>query len=44
MDLKNINRVLNFENTQINVAPDGSPIFTHSTDSQEVYALNIGWP
>jgi hypothetical protein len=28
----------------INVAPDGSPIFTHDTGTQEVYALNVRWP
>ncbi len=30
--------------TQINVAPDGSPIFTRDTGYQEIYALNIRWP
>jgi hypothetical protein len=29
---------------QINVAPDGSPIFTRDTGYQEIYALNIRWP
>ncbi|MBV8631708.1 MAG: serine/threonine-protein kinase, partial [Silvibacterium sp.] len=28
----------------INVAPDGSPIFTRDTGYQEIYALNIRWP
>ena len=31
-------------NTFINVAPDGSPIFTRDTGYQEIYALNIKWP
>jgi hypothetical protein len=30
--------------TQINVAPDGSPIFTRDTGYQEIYALNVRWP
>jgi hypothetical protein len=32
---------VNYGNTQINVAPDGSPIFTRDTGYQEIYALNI---
>jgi Tol biopolymer transport system component len=28
----------------INVAPDGSPIFTRDTGTQEVYALTVRWP
>jgi hypothetical protein len=28
----------------IDVAPDGSAIFTRETGSQEVYALNVRWP
>jgi hypothetical protein len=28
----------------IDVAPDGSPIFTRDTGYQEIYALNIRWP
>ncbi|MGC1297803.1 MAG: hypothetical protein WA869_22460 [Alloacidobacterium sp.] len=30
--------------TQINVAPDGSTIFTRDTSTQEIYALNVRWP
>jgi len=30
--------------TQINVAPDGSPVFTRDIGSQEVYALTMKWP
>ena len=44
MDLNSINRVLNFGNTDLNVAPDGSPIFTRDTGYQEIYALNVRWP
>jgi serine/threonine protein kinase len=28
----------------INVAPDGSPLLTRETGTQEVYALNVRWP
>lgn len=30
--------------TQIDVAPDGSPLFTRDTGYQEIYALKIRWP
>jgi Tol biopolymer transport system component len=42
--LKDFHRVLNNGFTQVNVAPDGSPIFTRDTGYQEIYALNIRWP
>lgn len=42
--LKDFHRVVNHGNTQINVAPDGSPIFTRDTGYQEIYALTIRWP
>jgi hypothetical protein len=42
--LKDFHRVINERSTQINVAPDGSPIFTRDTGYQEIYALNIKWP
>jgi Tol biopolymer transport system component len=38
--LKNFHRA----DTQINVAPDGSPVFTRDTGYQEIYALNVRWP
>jgi non-specific serine/threonine protein kinase/serine/threonine-protein kinase len=41
--LKDFHRAVNVF-TQINVAPDGSPIFTRDTGYQEIYALNIRWP
>jgi len=31
-------------NSFINVASDGSPVFTRDTGYQEIYALNIRWP
>ena len=31
-------------NTQIGVAPDGSPIFSRDIGTQEVYALTLKWP
>jgi Tol biopolymer transport system component len=42
--LKDFHRVPNYGDTQVNVAPDGSPIFTRDTGYQEIYALNIRWP
>jgi hypothetical protein len=42
--LKDLHRALNNGETQINIAPDGSPIFTRDTGYQEIYALNIRWP
>jgi hypothetical protein len=31
-------------NTQIGVAPDGSPIFSRDIGTQEIYALTLKWP
>jgi hypothetical protein len=31
-------------NTQISVAPDGSPVFTRDIGTQEIYALTLKWP
>jgi WD40 repeat protein len=31
-------------NTQIGVAPDGSPVFTRDVGTQEIYALTVKWP
>jgi hypothetical protein len=42
--LKDFHRVRNYGDTEVNVAPDGSPIFTRDTGYQEIYALNIRWP
>ena len=42
--LKDFHHALNFGDAWINVAPDGSPIFTRDTGYQEIYALNIRWP
>lgn len=42
--LKDFHRVVNHGNTQINVAPDGSPVFTRDTGYQEIYALTVRWP
>ena len=41
---KDVHQVVNAYGTQINVAPDGSPVFTRDIGSEEVYALNIRWP
>ncbi len=42
--LKDLHHTVNFGDPLINVAPDGSPIFTRDTGYQEIYALNIRWP
>ena len=42
--LKDLHSVLIGGWSQLNVAPDGSPIFTRDTGYQEVYALNVRWP
>ena len=42
--LKDLRRVVNRGDTQISVAPDGSPVFTRDTGYQEIYALSIHWP
>jgi hypothetical protein len=41
-----LRRVVDFVEgqTSINVAPDGSPVFTRDIGSQEIYALNVRWP
>jgi Tol biopolymer transport system component len=31
-------------NTQFGVAPDGSPVFTRDTGTQEIFALTVKWP
>ena len=31
-------------NTQLGVAPDGSPVFTRDIGTQEIYALTVKWP
>jgi Tol biopolymer transport system component len=31
-------------NVQFGVAPDGSPLFTRDTGTQEIYALTVKWP
>ncbi len=31
-------------NTQFGIAPDGSPVFTRDTGTQEIFALTVKWP
>jgi len=31
-------------NTELSVAPDGSPVFTRDIGTQEIYALTVKWP
>jgi hypothetical protein len=42
--LRDFHRAFSYGGTQINVAPDGSPVFTRDTGYQEIYALNVRWP
>ena len=44
--LKDLRRVVDpvDNNTQLSVAPDGSPVFTRDIGSQEIYALQVKWP
>jgi len=43
--LKDLHRVVEINaDTDLIVAPDGSPVFTRDIGSQEIYALNIRWP
>lgn len=37
-------RQLRIGYTQINVAPDGSPVLTRDTTAQDIYALSVRWP
>jgi hypothetical protein len=44
--LKDLRRVVDSvdEGTQIDVAPDGSPVFARDIGTQEIYAMNVRWP
>jgi eukaryotic-like serine/threonine-protein kinase len=44
--LKNLRRVVDQVEgfTQLDVSPDGSPVFSRDIGTQEVYALNVRWP
>ena len=44
--LKDLRRVVDSveQSTQIDIAPDGSPIFARDIGTHEVYALNVRWP
>ncbi len=43
--LKELPRAIGADgNTQINVAPDGSAVFTRDIGTQEIYALTVKWP
>jgi eukaryotic-like serine/threonine-protein kinase len=46
VSLKDLRRVVDvyFGVTQINIAPDGSPLFTRDIGTQEIYALDVKWP
>jgi Tol biopolymer transport system component len=43
--LKDLRRVVDWvAGTQMDVAPDGSPVFTRDIGTQEIYALTVKWP
>jgi Tol biopolymer transport system component/predicted Ser/Thr protein kinase len=42
--LKDFNRIVNFGNSQLRVAPDGSPTLTRDVDPEQIYALTVRWP
>ena len=44
--LKGLRRVVDSVQgqTKVDVAPDGSPVFTRDVGSQEIYALSVRWP
>jgi hypothetical protein len=42
--IKDAHQVMTRYGTQINVAPDGSPVFTRDIGTQEFYALKVRWP
>jgi hypothetical protein len=43
--LKDLRRLVDtLDGTQIDVSPDGSPVFARDIGTQEIYALNLRWP
>jgi len=42
--LKGIRRALLIGDTEVRVAPDGSPIFTRDLGTHEIYTLTVKWP
>jgi hypothetical protein len=44
--LRNLRRVADNQTsaTQVDVAPDGSPVFNRDIGTQEIYALTVKWP
>ena len=43
-DFRRVVESMEMGRTQINVAPDGSAVFTRDIGSQEIYALSVRWP
>jgi eukaryotic-like serine/threonine-protein kinase len=43
-DLRHVVESVEMGGSQINVTPDGSPIFTRDIGTQEIYALTVKWP
>jgi hypothetical protein len=42
--LKDLRQVANGGMTDVQVAPDDSPVFTRDVGHDEIYALNVRWP
>ena len=42
--LKNFLRLADDHSTQVDVAPDGSPVFHPHIGTQEIYGLTVKWP
>ena len=43
-DLRRVMDMMQVGRVRLNVAPDGSPVFTRDIGSQEIYALTVRWP
>jgi serine/threonine protein kinase/Tol biopolymer transport system component len=45
MNLKNVQPIVDlYEATEIDIAPDGSPVFARDRGTEEIYALSVKWP
>jgi vacuolar-type H+-ATPase subunit B/Vma2 len=44
VSLQDFRRVVNELGTDVDVAPEGSPVFTCDIGTQEIYALTVKWP
>jgi hypothetical protein len=45
MSLKNVQPIFDmYAGTEIDIAPDGSPVFARDRGTEEIYALSVRWP